>query len=149
MTSPVRCREILRNRYFQDEYSSVSDLKVIFETVVTLQQPLFNRIRSGSMPPGQKSVLLLRRRLADVTSRLGERPDAVGAELAAEARLSDAAERHARVLGCHAVTVDTDRARDELRAETLSASASSPVHTDAVRPKSVAFAAATASSMAS
>jgi hypothetical protein len=73
-------------------------------------------VRPDAQPSrrNRRTRVLLRGRLADVTPRLGERPDPVGAELAAEARLSDAAERHPRVLGRHAVAVDADRARDEL-----------------------------------
>src|SRR6476620_534866 len=58
--------------------------------------------------------LLLRRRPPDVTPRLGERPDPLGAELTPETRLPDAAERHPRILRCHAVAIDADRARDQL-----------------------------------
>jgi hypothetical protein len=49
---------------------------------------------------------LRRRQPADVTPGLGERPDPVGTELAAQTRLSDAAERHARILGCLCVAVN-------------------------------------------
>jgi len=60
---------------------------------------------------------LLRRRLADVTSRLRKRTDPFGAELAAETRLPDAPERHPRVLRrrfytlVDAAGLDEDRAR--------------------------------------
>jgi hypothetical protein len=45
---------------------------------------------------------------------LGERPDAVGSEFTAEARLADAAKWEPRVLRGHAVTIDADRAGNQL-----------------------------------
>src|ERR1700742_4087731 len=65
-------------------------------------------------PPTTQARRLPRHRLPDVTPRLCERPDPVGAELAPETRLPDAPERHPRILRRHAVAVDADRPRDEL-----------------------------------